>query len=201
MNGVDLSSEILFYKSIINNISVVVDCGCRSDNIFYNLSPNLEIHLFEPMKTPDILAMAESVKNIPNIYFNNYGLSSKEEWKDFYIEYQSLSTAWHKQLDRPKTSEKILFRRLYDYINETNIKVDLLKIDAEAWDFEVIKGAGDKIWDIKYVQFEYGWTTYGESDTVQDIFNYFPGYNFYNIGGSPLNCVITKENLSYPRFI
>lgn len=201
MNGVHLGPEIEFYKKILPELSVIVDCGCRSDNIFYELNPSLEVHLFEPMKSPDILALADFCKKIPNLHFNNYGLSSKEELKDFYIEYQSLSTAWHKELDRPKNCVKTIFRRLEDYINETNIKIDLLKIDAEAWDFEVIKGAGDKIWDIKYIQFEYGWTTYGESDTVQDIFNYFPNYNFYNIGGSPLNCVITKESLSYPRFI
>lgn len=198
--GNNLTPEINFYKSILSELNTVVDVGCRCDNIFYELNPELEIHLFEPMTTPDILAFGESVKDIPNVHFNNYGLSSKEEVKSFYLKYMSLSTEWHKYLNRGKEKVDLRFRTLYDYVNENNIKkIDLLKIDTEAWDFEVMKGLKDKIWDVTYIQFEFGWPIYGESDTIEDIYAYFDGYNFYDIGGSPNNYVITKKTLNYPK--
>jgi FkbM family methyltransferase len=198
--GNDLYPEIMFYRSILPDLKTVVDVGCRCDNHFYDLNPELEIHLFEPMSTPDILAFADSIKNVPNIHFNNYGLSSKEEVKTFYLEYMSLSKDWHRYLDRGKSKVELNFRTLYDYVIENNIeKIDLLKLDTEAWDFEVMKGLKDKIWDVTYIQFEFGWPVYGESDTVEDIYNYFKGYNVYDIGGSPHNYVITKKTLNYPQ--
>lgn len=197
--GNNLNPEIKFYKQILPELSVVVDVGCRCDNIFYELNPELEIHLFEPMITDDIIKFKESLKNIPNVHFNNYGLSSKRETKTFFLEYASLSKDWHKYLDRGKTTSNLEFHTLHDYIIEKNIKIDLLKIDVEGWDFEVMKGAKDKIWEIPYIQFEFGWPIYGESDTVDDIYKYFKGYNFYDIGGSPKNYVITKKELPYKK--
>lgn len=199
-DGVNLGPEINFYNKIMDELNIVFDVGCRSDNIFYELNPNLEIHLFEPMSTPDILELKKLTETLPNVYFNNYGIGSKKEIKEFYIHYSSLSEAWHKWLDKDKETTPIQFDTLYNYVTEKNIsKIDLLKIDTEAWDFEVMKGTQDKIWDITYIQFEAGWPIYGVSDTMQDIFNYFDGYNFYDIGGSPNNYVITKKILDYPK--
>lgn len=196
----DLNPEINFYKEILNELSVVFDVGCRDDNIFYELNNDLEIHLFEPMMNSAISKLKQFADSKPNIHFNNYGLGSKNEIKDFYIHYVSLSTDWHKYLDRNKETIPIKCTTLFDYITENNIsKIDLLKIDTEAWDFEVIKGAKDKIWDITYIQFEFGWPIYGESDTIEDIYNYFEGYNFYDIGGSPNNYIITKKEINYKK--
>ena len=198
--GNNLEPEKKFYKEIMNELSVVFDVGCRDDNIFYELNNNLEIHLFEPMMSPAILKLKEFANSKPNLHFNNYGLGSKNEIKDFYIHYTSLSTDWHKYLDLNKETISIKFSTLFDYITENNInRIDLLKIDTEAWDFEVIKGAKDKIWDIPYIQFEFGWPIYGESDTIEDIYTYFEGYNFYDIGGSPHNYIITKKEINYEK--
>ncbi len=193
-------TEIDFYQKIMPELSVVFDVGCRSDNIFYELNDGLEVHLFEPMSSPEITELQLSVESLPKVTFNNFGLDSVKGEKVFYTEYQSLSTSWHKLLNRPKTSVKLNFDTLKNYINDNGIKkIDLLKIDTEAWDFEVIKGGEDKIWDITYIQFEAGWPTYGESDTIEDILRYFKGYNVYNLGGGPENYVITKKTLDYPK--
>jgi FkbM family methyltransferase len=200
LDGVDLEPEINFYKQIMDELNVVFDVGCRSDNIFYELNPNLEIHLFEPMTTPDIIELKETTEKLPNVHFNNYGVGAEKEIKEFYVHYSSLSVEWHKWLDKNKETVPIQFDTLYNYITDKKVeKIDLLKIDTEAWDFEVIKGAKDKIWDITYIQFEAGWPIYGISNTIQDILNYFENYNVYNIGGSPNNYVITKKLLNYPK--
>ena len=193
-------NEVNFYQKIMPELSVVFDVGCRGDNIFYELNNDLEVHLFEPMSSPEITELQIITESLPNVKFNNFGLDSVKGEKVFYTEYQSLSTAWHKLLNRPKNSLKLKFDTLKNYINENGIKkIDLLKIDTEAWDFEVMKGAEEKIWDITYIQFEAGWPTYGESDTMEDILNYFDGYNIYNLGGGPENYVITKKTLHYPK--
>ena len=42
-----------------------------------------------------------------------------------------------------------------NYCRDKNItRIDLLKIDTEGYDFNVIKGCGDMIRNIKYIQFE-----------------------------------------------
>jgi len=195
-----MQEEIKFYKKILHKLNnTVIDVGCRTDNIFYDLKPGLEVHLFDPKKSSAILNFAEMIDKIPNVHFNNYGLgSNKETLNHFYAHYDSL----RKNAGEPKWEGKhyvtsVDIDTLYNYIEENNIeKIDLLKIDTEAWDFEVIKGAGKYIWDIEYIQFEGDWPVYGDSDTMDDIFAYFNGYNIYMIGGHPRNFVITKNDLT-----
>ena len=42
--------EIEWYKEILPDLEIVFDVGCRNDNVFYELNPALEIHLFDPSK-------------------------------------------------------------------------------------------------------------------------------------------------------
>ena len=95
-------NEVNFYQEIMPELSVVFDVGCRSDNIFYELNNDLEVHLFEPMSSPEITELQIITESLPNVKFNNFGLDSVKGEKVFYTEYQSLSTAWHKLLNRPR---------------------------------------------------------------------------------------------------
>ena len=174
-------SEIEFYKTILPKCRVVFDVGCRDDNIFHQLDKTLQVHMFDP----------NGCENTTGVKFNHYALGSKKQKVDFRYRYGSIL----HRTDEPKfngmhDTVEIEVDTILNYCKKNRIKkIDLLKIDTEGYDFEVIKGCGEMIKNIKYIQFEY-WDT-----NISGIINYFTGYNIYEIGGKPLNLVATKETL------
>lgn len=177
-------SEISFYKMILPQLKVVFDVGCNNDNIFYELNPGIEVHLFDPENN-------ETLAQNPNVHFNNYALGNRVGTADFHYSYGSILL----RDDEPKfngchQSREIKIDTLFNYCKQNGIKnIDLLKIDAEGYDIEVIKGCGEIVSHIKYIQFEH-WDS-----TIKEIINFFKGYNIYEVGGKPLNLVATKETL------
>jgi len=185
--------EIKLYEELISTLDVIFDVGTQEDSPFYEMNPDAEIHLFEPVK--DYLDYLENeVKDKKhNITFNNFALGSKTETKTFYWKYG----AW-KKVDIEKFTGlhetwEVSVRTLNDYCDEKGItKIDYLKIDTEGLDFEVIKG-GDRYLDCcKYIQFEH-YGTFHNNETLDEVFDYFKGWNIYKIGGKPMNYLVTKE--------
>lgn len=187
--------EVDFYKTIIGELKLVIDVGCKNDNIFYELNNNLEIHLFDPMKNPSVIL--EKIKDKLNIKFNNYGLGREETKIDLYYQYGSMM----HRTEEPKFDDlhdtfKVKLRTLKNYCVENNIeKIDYLKIDTEGWDFEVMLGLGDMRYNTKYIQFE-KFDYYANNETLKDILRYFKNWNLYEVGGKPLNYLFTLEELT-----
>jgi FkbM family methyltransferase len=175
-------SEIELYKSLLPQLKVVFDVGCRNDNIFYELNPEIEVHLFDPEYSLDL-------DSNPNIHYNNYALGNKKGFTQFHYHYGSILL----RDDEPKfdgchQTRKIKVRTLESYCEGYGIRnIDLLKIDTEGYDIEVIKGCGKMLPNIKYIQFEV-WDS-----TISDTLEIFKGYNIYEVGGKPLNLIATKE--------
>jgi FkbM family methyltransferase len=182
-------SEIELYKSLLPQLKVVFDVGCKNDNIFYELNPNIEVHLFDPQYRPDVEGKLK-------VYYNNYALGSKKAIVDFHYHYESILL----RDDEPKFAglhqvRKIKENTLYNYCRAKGIsKIDLLKIDAEGYDIEVIRGCGKMLPNIKYIQFEV-WDS-----TIKDTLEIFEGYNIYEVGGKPLNLMATKERMDLKHY-
>jgi FkbM family methyltransferase len=192
--------EIGLWEKIIPNCEIVFDVGCQNDNIFYEINPKLlEIHLFDPFLSEPLL---EEIKNKNNISFNNFALGNTIEEKDFYYYYGSFMY----RPEEPKftgkfQTKKSNIKKLIDYVKEKNITyIDYLKIDTEGFDFEVIKGCGDFINNIKYIQFE-DFVNFYNGIVTKDLFDYFKDWNIYYIGGRPINYLVTKENLDFLKKI
>lgn len=178
-------SEIELYKSLLPQLKVVFDVGCKNDNIFYDLNPGIEVHLFDPEYN-------EELDMNTNIHFNNYALGNKKGWVPFHFHYGSILL----RDDEPKfngahDTRFIEVNRLYDYCRWNKIKsIDLLKIDTEGYDIEVIRGCGKMLPNIKYIQFEV-WDS-----TLADTLELLAGYNIYEVGGKPLNLIATMETMN-----
>jgi FkbM family methyltransferase len=182
-------SEIELYKILLPQLKVVFDVGCADDNIFYELNPEIEVHLFDP-------EYREHLDNNKDIHYNDYALGNKKGFVDYYYRYGSILLrddepkfdGWHEK-------REIRIDTLLNYCKANKIKsIDLLKIDAEGYDIEVVKGCGKMLGKIKYIQFEV-WDS-----TITELIELFNGYNIYRVGGKPLNLMATKETLPLRRY-
>lgn len=174
--------EIKFYQSIIHKLNVVFDVGCRDDNVFDELKPGIEVHLFDPVQRNSLI---EKISGKPNIHFNNIGLGDVKARTVFHPAYGSILL----RDDDPKCTDHheitIETDTVESYCIGNNInRIDLLKIDTEGYDFNVIKGCGYMIHNIHYIQFE-DWTP----ELTKKIIQYLPNHRLIDLGGKPKNFV------------
>ena len=173
-----LCPEYRFYKQFIEpNANVIFDVGCRFDSVFSSFKG--DVHYFEPNNS--FLEKLKPLVHNKNSYFNNFGLSDKNEMLEYYNEQQSFV---HRKLTHPDTYmnwTKSVFevQRADEYIQKNNIRaIDFLKIDTEGFEFNVIKGFGNSIKRVKIIQFEYGGTYIDSGDKLKDVVEYLKSYGF-----------------------
>lgn len=196
MAKTDLTLEIEFYKTVLHNCKVVFDVGCRDDNVFYDINPELEVHLFDPNE----VNVAQETWGKPNLYFNNFALGNFEGVTEFHYKYGSiLHRTEEPKFDGIHQKRIIAVNTIQNYCRERSIKqIDFLKIDTEGYDFEVIKGCGvDILKNIKYIQFEDWEEGYFGGISVNHVLDYFTGYNIYKLNTKPVNYIVTKEELPF----
>ena len=72
---------------------------------------------------------------------------------------------------------------LKNYISEKKINsIDFIKIDTEGYEYEILKGLGDSIIDVKYILFEHHYDNMIQKNyTFTDINNLLKEYNFKSI--------------------
>ena len=177
----ELCPEYRFYKQFIEpSAKLIFDVGSRFDSVFANF--NGVVHYFDPNKEFLEKLKPLTTKNSKS-YFNNFGLSDKNEFLEYYNEQQSFV---HRKLTHPDTYmnwTKSVFevKRGDEYIKENNIDViDFLKIDTEGFEFNVIKGFGNAIKKVRYIQFEYGGCYIDSGDKLKDVIEHLARYGFTN---------------------
>ncbi len=192
----DLTEEIKFYKTIIHNCKTVFDVGCRNDNVFYELDPKLEIHLFDP--NPKVY-IEEELSDKPNVHFNRFALGNKVGKTTLHYNYGSIIHRTEEPKFEGMHQEcEIQISTLASYCYNNNIEhIDLLKIDTEGYDFEVIKGGGRELLSkCRYIQFEEWLEGYAGGETIKDVLSFFSEWNVYKMNTKPVNYVVSKEILS-----
>ena len=176
--------EIEWYKQIMPDLDIVFDVGCRSDNIFYRLNPELDIHLFDP---------TDYGKHKGK--YNQIALGEKKGELKYYPEYGSLHKREFKGGKWAHLTHEFLIIQVDtvdNYCEENNIDhIDLLKIDAEGWDYQVLLGAINILQKIKYIQFE-DW----RGDQVENIKKLLlPYFTIAELGGKPMNYMAVNNTL------
>jgi len=146
-------AEIDFYKQHIQDWNVVFDVGCQHDNIFDELKPGIEVHMFDPIGSAEL---PDKIKGKSNIYYNEFALGNFTGTVGFHPGYGSIHHRKELGSNYDHTETMVPIDTLFNYCDQKNIKsIDLLKIDTEGYDFEVIKGAKEWVLSgIKYIQFE-----------------------------------------------
>jgi FkbM family methyltransferase len=177
----ETNGERAFYECIKDRLEVVFDVGCRYDSCFTEFPG--DVHYFEPV--PEYIEQLKQttamVNNNRRSYFNAFGLGNENKTLDYYPKWQSF-------YDRSKTlceysfanaTKTLLIRKATDYIDEHTIpRVDLLKIDTEGYEFEVIKGFGDYLKNVQWIQFEYGGTYLDSCVKLMEVVAYLRNAGF-----------------------
>lgn len=188
------NGELKFYNSIKNSIKTIFDIGCRSDTLFNNFSG--EVHYFEPIKK--FIDKLQLQKNSHSkSFYNNIGLSDIQSETYYYPKYQSFIDRY-KSCKYSDAHNKILLKtiRADEYIEQNNIEeIDFVKIDTEGYEFKVLKGFGDKIYNVKIIQFEYGGTYIDNEIKLLDIINYLKEKGFDNFSYLSPNGLVKITNL------
>ena len=171
------NGEHRFFETIKNSIRVIFDVGCRSESEF--LSFEGEVHYFDPVD--DFVKKLKSCPTRNNLSrFNAFGLGAENNELYYYPKYQS----FHDRIASCSVSDdsnKVMLkiRRADDYIAENKVtKVDFVKIDTEGFEFDVLKGFGEILRDVQFVQFEYGGTFMDNGVKMIDVVRYLGDMGF-----------------------
>ena len=177
--------ELDFYNEISDELKLVIDVGCQFDDHWRDINDQIIVHAFDPVSDRE---------SDDRFIFNKVALGNEEGHLDFHSGYSRITSGANEENLEP--DRQIQMIKLASYIKYNSLSnIDLLKIDTESWDFEVIKGADDYIWDIKIIQVEHGWNYYGYDNKFGDIINYLGDkFNYKSIGGHPQNIVFLNKN-------
>jgi len=166
--------ELHLYEHLKEKINVLVDAGARDDTYFLTES-HTEYHLFEP-DSINLAGLKENLKNVHkdiNVKVNDVGLGDKTGTYKFYdSEGRNGTFCPPVQIEGLECPSNISYNliRLDDYAKENKIEhVDFLKIDVEGYELEVLKGAGDLLYNTNYVQFEYANTFQKVGITLKEV--------------------------------
>lgn len=205
-NGYDpkINGETLFYCLIKENIKIIFDVGSRDDSEYLNF--NGEVHYFDPINN-----FIETLKLKPNnntkSYFNNFALGNETTVIYYYPSYESFFNRIIS-CNRDDSPNKLLLdvKKGEDYINEHNIKnIDFLKIDTEGFEFNVIKGFGNYLKNIKIIQFEYGGTFLDNNVKLIEVIDYLREFGFdkfsYLTNNGPIPIIDFHDHYNYCNIV
>ena len=180
------NGELRFLNKIKKEISVAFDVGSRTDSLLTGVA--CEVHYFDP-DPKSIDTLSQQTNENTKSFFNSFGLSDTNSTLEYFPAYQSfvdrtdtfrrLGGAHRRKIDG--RTELFELKTAEDYITKTKVeKIDFLKIDTEGFEFNVLKGFGDKLSIVKYIQFEYGGCFPDAGITLTDVIDYLKSHNFEN---------------------
>ena len=183
LNIFDIRTEIQLHNKFVEllgkNINLVIDVGAHKGQFIlkYCSKNNVKNAMsFEP--NPEIFEkLDKKTKNLQNkeiLKIFNFGLGTEKTEKFLNVNMDSASSSINKLNENSKYFKrkykilnfmnskkiskplKIKIVNLDSVLKESNFKViDLLKIDTEGYEFNVLKGIGKRLGDIKVIYFEH----------------------------------------------
>jgi FkbM family methyltransferase len=207
-----VKQELNSFKKIISDGKIFIDVGGNkglyTEGIIELYNPD-QIHVFEPSKT-NVEILKQKFENNSKVYINDSGLSNMVSNTILYSNESGsgLGSLTKRRLDHFgidfSVEEKIKLMRFDKYWGE-NIDadlIDLFKIDVEGHELEVLEGIGDKIRNIKVIQFEFGGCNIDTRTYFQDYWYFFKNYNFEIFRITPFGSYpIKKYKESDERFM
>ncbi len=211
-----------FFKSKLgNNISTLIDVGAHHGETIKLFNAGFIIKLiisFEPsLKNYEILIKKN--KNLKNLKMFNIGLGVEKKEIEFTDHFETQSSTITKinrdskyfkkknfflnplNIKKQMNLIKIQIDRLDNIFDKLGIsKVDILKIDTEGYDFNVIKGLGEKIKNVQFIYFEHHFHDMLKKNyTLSDINNYLIQKNFKKVFKAKMKFRKTFEYIYFNR--
>ena len=171
------NGEADFYRVIKDKIKVIFDVGSRMDSIFLDFPGT--VHYFDPV-AHWIDQLKLKPRSNSTAVFNTFGLSDKTDTIYFYPKYE----AFHNRVASCGVNDEankvaLQVRDAASYMAEKSVDVvDFLKIDTEGHELQVLFGFGDRLKDVKIVQFEYGGTYVDTKIKLIEVVHYLTSHGF-----------------------
>jgi FkbM family methyltransferase len=173
-------SEVEYFESIVHNCEIVFDVGVGVNDLtnqadsYYMGFKELEAHYFEPENKAFEILKKSKISN-KKFQLNKVGLSDENNFLPLYAEMslydRKMSGLIHQELCPVITG--------LQYCKENNIrKIDFLKIDVEGLETKVLKGFGDFLINVRYIQFEYGIGLRDAGSNLSEIIEILTNFNF-----------------------
>ncbi len=185
-----LENEVKVFSNELSKLMiekmVILDVGANSGNWTQNLRnffPDSEIHAFEPSKSTYAVLLA-STKNLENLSTYNFGFGDLEQSQPLFYEQEKSGMASLYKRDLSHISiefdkfEEVQIKRLDNWLAQSKVQANVLKIDVEGHELAVLKGLGDYLTSFKLIQFEFGGTDIDSRTFFQDFWNIFKDTNF-----------------------
>jgi FkbM family methyltransferase len=134
----ELKDEMEVFNKM-EDVKVMFDVGARTDTQYSQISPEIEIHYFEPNKNFS--------EQLVGGYINNFGLSDKSG----FMKYYPLTQSFIINVGKSVVYE---LKTLDEYAKNIS-RIDFIKIDAEGMDYRILLGGAETIKRVRYLQFEY----------------------------------------------
>ena len=192
------------------NPAVAFDVGANrgewSSN-FGKMVPSCKIYAFEIV--PDtFLALKETVDRLKNVVPVNSGLSDlpgkifinvSDTDSTVSTAYPIRGMAYHDRLYTAQVQCSVTTGNEFMRSNGIGV-IDFLKIDVEGMDFAVLEGFGDKLKDVKIIQFEYGVFNIPARKLLIDFFDLLTKYGFVVGKIFPKNVVFFEYHFRHENF-
>jgi len=177
---------------IINKLKqsdVVLDCGAQIGlytTLFSKICKNGKVYSFEPTDTFNMLEKNCNHNNCENVVLINKPLSNKLGLiKDKIFKIWSQQTIEEKEFN---------FETIDNFVNINNLKINLIKIDVDSYDYEVLLGAKETLIsqsptvliELNYALHKRGYT---ENDAI----------NFMNEIGYKVVHILDNENYIFEK--
>ena len=186
-----------FYNLIDKNNKVnIVDIGASVGlySLYAKHLPNSQFYSYEPYKfTYDLLNDNIKLNNITNVQTYNIGLSDKKGPTILNVCLPGDGANTMGSIPLRFTDPfpiEVETDTLDNIFYNNNIKVDFIKIDAEGWEYHILKGGEKTIKTYKpIIQLEYNETNMKQCDIKpEQLLNYINelGYKQHNLIGEEL---------------
>ncbi len=190
---------------------LIIDVGAHDGSCLAVPSAQDEDNLVYAIEPIPELADTIRSHQLPNLFVFNLAIGESEGITEFYInqdeQTSSLLEAYPKDSWKPYTdrlkkvkSIPVQVKRLDSFITENNITdIDLLKIDAQGFDLQVIRSAGELIHNIKRIKLEVQLSPlYLGSADKSAVVEYLESQGFRLVHSEPQTNGL-EENLEFSR--
>jgi len=189
LQNIDTRLNHLIFEYMLDKINfinndVVIDCGANIGELYHSIQQlskkniNINYYGFEPVK----LDFEVLLRNTPNLIPKPLALSSESISKNFYLNPSTADSSFEKK--RNLKELKVECATIDDYFKNID-SIKLLKLEAEGFEFDVLKGAQKSLSKIKFITADLGFELQGNTvSSFEEVDRFLSKNNFKRLSST-----------------